>query len=172
MAKEPNNQDDNKIYESIQNIASRIKTLEAELLSDDSDNISGKIIPDARTELNEVVKETEDAANKIMDAAEEIQNIAEKVGGEEKDKILAQATKIFEASNFQDITGQRISKVVSTLIDIQNITDELLGVISGDASIKATPSKKKQSDDDLMNGPQIAEEAPSQEDIDKLFNES
>jgi chemotaxis protein CheZ len=57
-------------------------------------------------ELNEIVRVTEDTTNTILEEAEEIDN-----GGMITDSVA----KIYEACSFQDITGQRIGKVVVAL---------------------------------------------------------
>lgn len=157
-----------EIYKGIQDIAGKINSAKLEISS-----VDGESIKDASLELDAVVKHTERAANQIMDAAEKIQALASNLpkGGEE---ITEQVTKLFEACDFQDITGQRISKVVNVLIDIEESVNNLLGVLEGKLDVKVLKGKKKKRgnrpDEDLMNGPQL--DKPSQDDIDKLFSQS
>jgi chemotaxis protein CheZ len=70
----------------------------------------------AGEELNAVVKATEDATNNILDAADAITSSARALPSDaNKAAIMDSVTKIFDACNFQDITGQRITKVIKTL---------------------------------------------------------
>src|SRR5712691_2534520 len=79
-------------------------------------------------ELDAVVTGTEQATQNILKAAEDIDQIASTMSSLLKGEYaqgLAQdmrdhVVKIFEACNFQDLTGQRISKVVTTLKFIEN----------------------------------------------------
>src|SRR5690242_9039388 len=74
-------------------------------------------------ELDAIVGGTEKATDQILEAAEEIDQAAHTLIARLKDdqnRQLVQDTQehvihIFEACNFQDLTGQRITKVVATL---------------------------------------------------------
>lgn len=147
-----------KIEGSIQNVKVELSTSPAELKEEH--------IPGANLELEAVVKSTEEAANRILDAAEKIQALADG-GSPRKDDILAQITEIFEASNFQDLTGQRIRKVIKCLKDIDRVIEEFLAEADGKIHIATKKAKKKNKDEELMEGPQL--ETPSQDDVDKLF---
>jgi chemotaxis regulatin CheY-phosphate phosphatase CheZ len=106
--------------------------------------------PLAAAELETACQETAAAAMRIMDAAEKIQSISEILQNEEIALQLQQhVAAIFEASTFQDITGQRLKKVMRSLAGV---------------SIVAT---EKAGQEGLLNGPQI--NLPSQSDIDRLF---
>lgn len=134
-------------------------------------DIKGKHIAGAHDELDAIVEATSEATGTIMDCCEVIQNKAAEIGGEQADEITAETMKIFEACSFQDITGQRVSKVMKTFADIEAKIDKLVSVLG----IKAVPLSEeedsRQGDERLLNGPQLANEAISQEDIDKLMAE-
>src|ERR1700694_2829223 len=74
-------------------------------------------------ELGAVVGGTEEATQQILEAAESIDLAATalaKVTSPEQHKLLSEeiqerVVSIFEACNFQDLTGQRISKVMTTM---------------------------------------------------------
>src|SRR5215472_2310374 len=70
-------------------------------------------------ELEEIVTETAQAANNIMDAAEMIERVAASVEPAANSALMDAVTKIYEASAFQDITGQRITKVVRMLQSLE-----------------------------------------------------
>jgi len=158
------------LYEGIQDIASKISTVKIEIAAEHPDKISGDKLPDANLELDAIVKATEDATNTILDNAEKIQALAGEIEGEKGEKIIEAVTAIFEASNFQDITGQRINKVVTTLIEIETSVNTLLEALGDKITIKAADKKEATGDEALMRGPQLENDAPSQDDIDKLFD--
>jgi len=74
-------------------------------------------------ELAAVLKDSEQATQKILAAAEDIDQAANNLSAALKDEIeqgLAQDIRdrviaVFEACNFQDLTSQRVAKVMATL---------------------------------------------------------
>lgn len=75
------------------------------------------------SELAGVVQATEDAANRIMTAAEKITAALD--GAEPKLAILEQVNAIFEACGFQDLTGQRIRRVLDQLTALDHMLAQL-----------------------------------------------
>ena len=77
----------------------------------------------ASRELDAVADGTERATQRILDAAEGIDEAADTLSAvlkHEQERALAgdirdHVVRIFEACNFQDLSGQRIAKVLSTL---------------------------------------------------------
>jgi chemotaxis protein CheZ len=117
-----------------------------------------------------------------LTAAEEIDQSANTLSAvvkSEQERGLAQdiqerVIKIFEACNFQDLTGQRISKVVATLRFIeQHIVQmiEIWGGIEALEEFKPEVFPEPEGDRGLLNGPKLDGEAghASQDDIDALF---
>ena len=89
--------------------------------------------------------------------------------------ILEQVIKIFEACNFQDLTGQRITKVVNTLKFIEDRIMRMMEIWGGLESfqnIVVDEAPVAEGDASLLNGPKLASDAghASQDDIDALFN--
>lgn len=142
----------------------------------DADQIAGeKNIAGAAIQLNEVVRHTEEATNAIMDKADAIVTIARALADEEAAaKLNEHAFSILESCSFQDITGQRIKKVMTTLEQIELRVARLLKLFGGELpetlNIKPINPGNHRSDEDLCNGPQLAQSKPSQDDIDKLFS--
>ena len=85
----------------------------------------GPILGATADELEEVVVETARAANEIMAAAEAIEGLMPRVDKDVADALLAAVTRIYEASAFQDITGQRITKIIRAVLDIETKIDTL-----------------------------------------------
>jgi len=106
-----------------------------------------------------------------MDSCEAIQGLASDCG-DTGNTIIDETNKIFEACSFQDITGQRISKVVKTLKDIETSVDDLLNLFGPvDKSKVGELTDDRDDDEKLKNGPQMAGQGVSQDDIDKLLAE-
>lgn len=132
-------------------------------------------------ELDAVVGGTENATDRILSSAEAIDeaaaNLTARIKG--KDAELAQEIQervlhIFEACNFQDLTGQRIRKVVNVLVFIEERVMRMMDIWGGletFASIEADPSLRREGDAALLNGPALpdADNIASQDDIDALF---
>lgn len=133
-------------------------------------DITGEYIPGATDELDAIVEATSEATGTIMDCCDAILDKSGEIGGEKADAITAEVMKIFEACSFQDITGQRVSKVVKTFRDIEEKIDKLVDVL-GVKTSDLIPEDIRTGDDALMNGPQMADKAISQDDIDKLLAE-
>ena len=117
-----------------------------------------------------MVGATEDATNQIMDSCDVISAIAAKVDPEPRAELTQAVTRIFEACNFQDITGQRITKVVRTLKHIEGKIEVLIQALGEEVqkthrSAAADPN----NEDSLLNGPQLPGNAIDQSEIDKLL---
>ena len=132
--------------------------------------IKGEHIPEATDELDAIVNATSEATGTIMDSCDAIMEQTSAIEGDASEAITAEIMKIYEACSFQDITGQRISKVVTTFHDIEEKIDRLVSVL-GIKEIRNIETDTEMTDEDLMNGPQLPDNAISQEDIDKLLAE-
>ncbi|HKU09314.1 MAG TPA: protein phosphatase CheZ [Bradyrhizobium sp.] len=134
-------------------------------------------------ELGAVVGGTEQATQQILEAAESIDNAASalsKNNSLDQQKILSEeiqerVVSIFEACNFQDLTGQRISKVMTTMKFIEQHINEMMNIWGGVDAIKAhAPAivDTREGDAKLLNGPKLDGDAghASQDDIDAMFN--
>lgn len=133
-------------------------------------------------ELDAIVHGTEQATEQILAAAEVIDDNAAKLTkvltGEEDQwthDIQESVVSVFEACNFQDLTGQRITKVVNVLRFIEerivNMMD-IWGGIDQFQEIDVDNPLEKTGDDALLNGPALGGEegVASQDDIDALFD--
>lgn len=118
-------------------------------------------------ELEEIVTETARAANRIMDAAEAIERAATEAPAPLANKLTEAVTNIYEASAFQDITGQRITKIVRALQSLESKLNSLVcafGPLDEEESMQDPHGQAS-----LLNGPQLEKNASSQTDIDALF---
>lgn len=162
------------IYHELIDLQHIIEELRRDVGSVGGSAINGKDIPDATDELEAVVEATAAASGTIMDACDVMSEIAGNVGGDHGDAITEQVTKIFEACTFQDITGQRISKVVKTLKNIEGKVEHLVGLLGEKLPAMNVVDHKEPEvtgDEALLNGPQLPGNAISQDDIDRLLAE-
>ncbi len=139
----------------------------------------------ASNELDEIVLATENATNNILESTErvekELSHIAALAHDDNDilivaDKIASEITNILEACSFQDITGQRITKVVSTMKFLEDRILAMIDIWGAESLIDipivshSTSGNDISNDDKLLNGPQMESEAISQADIDALFD--
>lgn len=163
------------LRQQLSDLAAYVDTLRHELAQLRSIEINATHIPTATDELDAVVVETAAATTTIMDACDRLQSHAAGAPSAISDAINAEVTAIFEACSFQDITGQRITKVIRALKNIEQKTVDILaalGHVGGDMPTQpapAAPAPAPAADTGLLNGPQLAGKAISQEEIDRLL---
>jgi chemotaxis protein CheZ len=171
-----------KLKDELDIVYDAIKLTKQEIATLHLSGFHGPEMARAAGELGAIVGGTETATQSILTAAEEIDQSANTLSAvvkSEQERGLAQdiqerVIKIFEACNFQDLTGQRISKVVATLKFIeQHIVQmiEIWGGIEALEEFKPEVFPEQEGDRSLLNGPKLDGEAghASQDDIDALF---
>ncbi|MCL2469365.1 MAG: protein phosphatase CheZ [Alphaproteobacteria bacterium] len=163
---------DLKFYAELEELAGYIHHAKQEIAAIQPAEISESHIPHATDELDAVVGATEEATNKIMDQCDVISTLAAECPPDVNEKLVACTTRIFEACNFQDVTGQRITKVVQTLKHIDAKIDALLKALGEEIHREGEGAEKKHelSDKDLLNGPQLPDKAMGQADIDRILS--
>ncbi len=152
-----------------------IERAKSEIVAIRPKTMSSRRLPDAREEVDAVISHTEEAAGRIMDAAERLGEIGERISDENlKDELQSVSTEIFEASSFQDITGQRLSKVMGVLQHVEERL-ALLAEAIGDEEVEEEDvvaideNGEVVNEDALTHGPQIEGKGNSQEEIDALL---
>lgn len=173
---------DPRVLEELEELSSFIENTKAEIAAINPEEIPDEHIPEATDELDAVIEATEVATNSIMEAAEMIEGVAEEVTDEQADILSQAVTQIYEACSFQDITGQRIHKVVGALIEIERKVETVVEKFGPDRETRDALKRQRQADkenaeagateineEDLLQGPQLTENANSQDDIDALL---
>ena len=128
-------------------------------------------LPSALNEIGMIVETTESAANQIMDAVDQILNLpADIAPGAYRTIVEEKCLSMMEACAFQDLTGQRSSKVVETLMHIEDKLGKL-ALLMGDEEEppREEASPARTGDDLLLNGPAMPGEGVDQDDIDAMF---
>ncbi|MCK7610654.1 protein phosphatase CheZ [Roseibium sediminicola] len=163
------------IYEAIAQTKKEIATLHQ------TTGAEGEDMTRVTNELDAVVIGTEGATETILSAAEFIDETANtlsaridkedaELAGDIQDKVI----QIFEACNFQDLTGQRITKVVSTLRFVEDRIIQMMDIWGGIETFKDIEVEQrdlKEGDAALLNGPALESDVDvaTQDDIDALF---
>ncbi|MGO8914603.1 MAG: protein phosphatase CheZ [Stellaceae bacterium] len=135
----------------------------------------------ATGELDAIVSATERATSEILNGVERINELALKLPktGEVApiaEEIQAQVTEVLMACSFQDITGQRTTKVVNTLRYLEQRVNSMIEIWGVDGTHPVPPPPESESAEDrrpdahLLNGP-AADGGPSQADVDALFEQ-
>jgi chemotaxis protein CheZ len=162
--------EDFKLYVELEKIQDFISQAKDELRSIQPLDSAGSHIPTAKDELFAVAEATQEATNTILDSAEAIENQISSLDPALQEIFQDHVTRIYEACNFQDITGQRIKKVTNTLKQI----DEKIGQILKEfkpIDREKKPVEEAPQGENYLNGPQLPQSAKSQEDIDALFTQ-
>jgi chemotaxis protein CheZ len=135
------------------------------------DDITGSHIPNATDELDAIVSHTAQATNEILDCCEVLEGVAGRLGPEEAEALQGAITRIYEACSFQDITGQRIGKVVTALKAIEARVATVAGRYLHTAPAAPEPEAGVTEGRRLAQGPQLPGAGVSQADIDRLLAE-
>jgi chemotaxis protein CheZ len=163
---------DLQLYREVQALADYIQTVRREIAGLRPSEISAQHIPMATDELDAVVTATADATGVILGAMEDVERLAAGLPAETTALLGTIVVKVYEACSFQDITGQRITKVVKALHHIEGRIGALLAVFGAEHLANGEPMQDVRQTDvaaSLLNGPQLPESANSQADIDALM---
>lgn len=135
-------------------------------------------LPSMSDQLDAIVEATEEATNTIMESVEDSQEILQELWNAlpsnhqaKIDKAIENGNKIFEACSFQDITGQRVTKVMKSIVYVEARVNTLIEIWGADEIDKVTPRESTKTEDEkLLDGPQLAGKGISQAEIDALFD--
>jgi chemotaxis protein CheZ len=172
-----------KLYQQLLSLATYIEMARQDVAAIRPTEIQASKIPAVTDDLDAIVAHTEEATSVILDAAEQLEKVSSRLDGESRTVVTDAVTRIYEACNFQDLTGQRITRVVKAVKDIEVKVDALVAALHDQLGLSAeelasvslireTAGKIKAAksvEADLLNGPQNGASAKSQEEIDRLF---
>ena len=162
----------------LEGLGRTIARAKAEIAALKVEDIRDAHIPSATDELDAIVDHTAHATNEILDCCETLEQLQTELSGEAADKLQGAVTRIYEACSFQDITGQRIGKVVTALKAIETRISSVVSAASGmpgpvtapAATVVANPRDDGRTEGEkLANGPQLPGSGVSQSEIDRLL---
>lgn len=155
----------------VEDLGRTIAAAKAEIAALNADEITASQIPSATDELDAVVAHMAVAAETILEACETLDRTAEDMVGPQAEALQAATLRIYEACSFQDITGQRITKVVSTLKAIEAKVAQIVASFGTrrHAGEGPAPGGTPSTETGLLNGPQLPGAAMDQANIDRLL---
>lgn len=130
-------------------------------------------------QLDAIVNATEEATNSIMEVVEQNSDTIAKIREVTEDQaVLAlvdeienNSNNIFEACTFQDITGQRVTKIVRSVTYVESRVNSLIEIFGKEHLQDVEIEKEEKSEDEkLLAGPQLEGKGVTQDEIDKLFD--
>jgi chemotaxis protein CheZ len=157
------------LLREVEELGRMIANTKSEIAALRVDDITDHDIPFATDELDAIVEHTAHATDAILESCEMLDEVAATVSGDAAAKLQAATTRIYEACSFQDITGQRITKVVTTLKTIEGKVAHIIGTFGPSVEAARRAGDHVATDADLLNGPQLPAHAMDQSDIDKLL---
>ena len=170
----------NMLKNEVRALSLAIQNTKAEIAALRPQNADDDRLIAVTNELDAIVASTEGATNGILEAAEKIDTLAGQLQAQTTDGFSSHVSEdireavvaIFEACNFQDITGQRITKVVKTLQYIEDRVNKMIDIWGADTfeDLEAPTEVTEDEEAKLLNGPQLENQGVSQSDIDKLFD--
>ena len=168
---------DSNAYGALAAIGAEIDSMKTEISKLQIQDMRQNRIPEAGHELDAIVEATEEATNTIMEAAEAMM-AADPSDPEAYTALVSdKVVEIFEACSFQDITGQRISKVVRTIDIIDKRISafvEHLRLINGtlqDADDVPESDEERRARELILHGPQLKGDGVDQNDVDAMMND-
>ncbi len=161
-----------ELLRELEELGHVIASAKEEIAALKSNGVSEPNVSNASDELDAVVAHTADATNAILEACEMLDDTAARKEGPDAAVVQDATMRIYEACSFQDITGQRINKVVNTLKVVDaRVTRivETFGRHHWDGAASGHGQSDGRPDAHLLNGPQLPSSAMAQADIDALL---
>lgn len=162
--------------EGVRDLANYVRHAKDAVAAARPEAIAGDQVPAALAELVAVIEAMEEATGGFLEAGEQLETLSEGLPEEVTAKFCAITTAIYEASGFQDITGQRISKVQGVLKEIEDKVAKMTDAIgyqpdpNAPQSEPATGAGHGTCDEHLLAGPALPGTGCTQEDIDAFFD--
>ncbi len=156
----------------LEGLGRTIRRAKEEIVALKVEDITAAHIPAATDELDAIVEHTAQATNEILDCCEALEGLLPGLDPAQTQVLQTAITRIYEASSFQDITGQRISKVVNALKAIEGRISSVTTRFAEQGSLPAPviPAAEETEGRRLANGPQLPGSGVRQSDIDALFD--
>ena len=162
------------IVRELASVADYIGHMKNEIAALKPTELSRERIPSANDELGNVIEATAAATHTIMAAAEEILGAGGLSDKDYRALVETRILAIFEACSFQDITGQRIARVLEALEQFEKRLDRFAKAVNvRDSAEGPDPEealRQARREVLLLNGPQNEDAAIKQDDIDALFD--
>jgi len=171
---------DKKLQAEVLNLIQYIQRLRSEIagIAVEKDDVT--TFDSMADRLDAIVESTAQATDTILAAMEAVDGCVDRLRSHPEpaeidsicDAIIEKSMAAMEACSFQDLTGQRITKVVGTMKFVEERVNAMAELCGRD-EVKALTDEwdlPTQLDDGVpLEGPQRVGEGISQDDIDDLF---
>lgn len=159
---------------TIADMSEAIARTKAEIAAIKPDEESPGKIGDATVELDAIVSTTEQATSEILAAAENVQEIAwtlreQGTDASVCDQLDALMTQTYMACSFQDLTGQRIRKIVNVL-NFLEARIAAMNLIWGKHESAAGSAEAPSMEASLLNGPALPGKGLQQYAVDEILD--
>lgn len=136
------------------------------------------LLADLWQDLDEIRTVTQDAAAKYLSCAETVESFADRPDLESDDQAMLShlATDMYEAASFQDLTGQRLTRIGESLRRIEFLVASAKAALGDEGAaaeaealsetVEKTENRKMEY---ILHGPDEAGTANTQEEIDKIL---
>ena len=158
------------LLREVEGLAAIVASARADIAAMGADDIAASHIPAATDELETIVEHTASATDSILESCEHLEGLTSRLPSENTQALHECVTRIYEACSFQDITGQRITKVVAALQAIGSKVAHMIEVFAPNG-VAATRVVRVEAacGSELLNGPQLLANAMDQSGIDALL---
>ena len=172
------NLDSQRLSENLEALFNYVQRVRTEIASLNQSGDGEDKFATMGQQLDGVVEATKEASDAIMEAVESNNEAVAKLKASIDDSALVELldsiengnNAVFEACAFQDITGQRVTKIVKSVSYVEDRVTALREIWGDDELDNVERVVEELTEDEkLLNGPQSKSEAISQEEIDKLF---
>ncbi|HWK88037.1 MAG TPA: hypothetical protein VNQ34_11100 [Xanthobacteraceae bacterium] len=162
------------IRSTIADMAEAIARTKAEIAAIRPSEDNFGTISNATIELDAIVSTTELATSEILASAERVQEIAwtlREQGLEPSfcDQLDGLMTQTYQACSFQDLTGQRIKKIVNVLHFLEERI-EAMNLIWGGKDTRGLKAEPPTMEASLLNGPALPGEGLEQVGVDEILD--
>ncbi len=171
---------DKRLQSEVLNLIQYIQRLRTEIAGLAQEKNDQTAFDGMADRLDAIVESTAHATDTILSAMEDVERIVEQLREHPTpseidslcDGIDAKTMEAMETCSFQDLTGQRISKIVGSMKFVEervNAMAELCGRTEVQALTDQWELPSQDDDGVPLEGPQRPGEGISQDDIDELF---
>lgn len=179
-------QEEDLLKKELVGLFGHINKMRRELAALQVPTASGQVFTSMADTLDDIVENTETASNTILESMEQIEDALSdlRAKGDPEvdavcDRINERSNAVFEACSFQDLTGQRITRVVNSLKFIEERINSMVRMWGKEELAKVVEEVSRESeaqtqvdaDKALLHGPQSSNSAIKQEDVDKMFSQ-
>ena len=168
--------DDHTLLDHLEALGRDLAATRMQLAELSFDDVSAQEIPLATSELAAIVTQTEGAADSILDGCETLDRLGRSLATgdrpsmqETASAVFAVTTRIYAACGFQDLTGQRVAKVVTALQVIETRIADLTKALGGRARLADATGTRTGL---VLRGPQSPGIALTQTEVDRLLREA